>query len=173
MARTNGSLGDWTFDTFAWSARTLGGVGSLRRALADRVERRLRARADRPASQLRHPPAVEQDKAALGLALLQMAERALAERRLGRPALRALLKTVFADVLVHRGDDTAKERFRARHQGATPPDFLAISPGKACNLRCVGCYANSGEPRREARLGHRGPPRPRRPRRLGRAASSS
>jgi radical SAM protein with 4Fe4S-binding SPASM domain len=144
MARTNGVFGDWTFDTLAWSARTLGGVGPLRRALADRMETKLRARADRPPSELRHPPAVEQDKAAMSLALLHLGERLLAERRVGRPALRALLKTLFTDVLVHRGDETAKDRFRARHRGVTPPDFLVISPGKACNLACTGCYANSG-----------------------------
>jgi radical SAM protein with 4Fe4S-binding SPASM domain len=144
MTRTNGVFGDWKFDTLAWSARTLGGIAPVRRALANRMETRLRARADRPASELRHPPAVEQDKAAMSLALLHLGERLLAERRVGRPALRALLKTVFTDVLVHRGDETAKERFRARHQGITPPDFLVISPGKACNLACKGCYANSG-----------------------------
>ena len=129
MTRTNGHFEEWTFDTLAWSARTLGGFGPLRRTLADRMEAKLRARADRPAKALRHPPAVEQDKASLGLALLHMAERALAERRLGRPAIRALLKTVLTDVLVHRGDESAKDRFRARHLGMTPPDFLAISPG--------------------------------------------
>jgi radical SAM protein with 4Fe4S-binding SPASM domain len=139
------AFADRTFDALALAARTVGGIGPVRRALADRVETRLRARAERPASELRHPRAVEQDKAALGLSLLQMAERALAERRLGRPALRALIKTVLTDILVHRGDESAKDRFRARHRGATPPDFLAISPGKACNLACVGCYANSGE----------------------------
>ncbi len=139
------ALADRTFDALALAARTVGGIGPVRRALADRVEARLRARADRPESELRHPRAVEQDKAALGLSLLQMAERALAERRLGRPALGALIKTVLTDILVHRGDESAKDRFRARHRGATPPDFLAISPGKACNLACVGCYANSGD----------------------------
>lgn len=144
MTRGDGVFGDLLFDGLAWSARTLGGVAPIRRALADRVEKRLRSRASCDASELRHPPAVEQDKVALGLALLDVAERALAERRLGRPALRALLKTVMADNLVHQGDGRAKDRFRARH-GSSPPDFLTISPGKACNLRCEGCYAASGE----------------------------
>jgi len=143
MRASNGNLANWTFDTLTWTARTLGGIGPVRRTLADRMERRLRARADRPASELRHPPAVEQDKVGLGLALLQLAERGLGERRLGAPAVRALLKTLFTDLLVHGGGESAKDRFRARH-GSNPPDFLAISPGKACNLRCKGCYANSG-----------------------------
>jgi radical SAM protein with 4Fe4S-binding SPASM domain len=143
MMSSNGRLDNWTFHTLTWGARTLGGFTPLRHALADRMERKLRARADRPASELRHPPAVEMDKAAMALSLLSVAERGLAGRRLGAPAVRALLKTLIGDVLVHRGDGTAKDRFRARH-GMSPPDFLAISPGKACNLKCVGCYANSG-----------------------------
>jgi MoaA/NifB/PqqE/SkfB family radical SAM enzyme len=147
MTQANGVLGDWTFDTLAWGARTMGGIGPLRRVLADKMEAKLRARPYRPPSEMNRPEAVEQDRAALALALLRLAERGLAEKRLGRPAVRALLKTIFSDVLVHRGDRPAKDRFRARHQGVTPPDFLAISPGKACNLRCVGCYANSGEHR--------------------------
>jgi radical SAM protein with 4Fe4S-binding SPASM domain len=144
MPGSNGVLQDWTFDALAWSARTLGGIGPLRRSLADRAERRLREKGSRPVP--RHTLAVEQDKAAFSLALLHMAERALAERRVGRPAVRSLLKTVLSDILMHRGDDneSAKERFRTRHQGMTPPGFLTISPGKACNLACVGCYANSG-----------------------------
>jgi len=143
MAGRNGILANRTFDALAWGARTLGGIGPVRRALANRAEHLLREKAYRSPSELRQPPSCEQDRAALGLALLSLAERALAERRLGSPAVRALIKTLLMDALVHRGDPSAKDRFRARH-GCSPPDVLAISPGKACNLRCVGCYANSG-----------------------------
>jgi MoaA/NifB/PqqE/SkfB family radical SAM enzyme len=105
------------------------------------MERKIRARADRPTT--RHPAAVEQDKIALGLGLLGAAERGLATGNLGAPALRAMLRNLYGGVLVHRGGTSAKDRFRERH-GQTPGDFLVISPGKACNLRCEGCYANSG-----------------------------
>jgi MoaA/NifB/PqqE/SkfB family radical SAM enzyme len=54
-----------------------------------------------------------------------------------------MLRNLYGGVLVHRGGTSAKDRFRDRH-GQTPGDFLVISPGKACNLRCEGCYANSG-----------------------------
>ena len=134
---------DWTFDALTWLAIGLGRIGPVRRAIARRMELTIRARADRPASALRHPRAVEQDKVALALGLLAAAERALAGRQLAAPALRALLRNLYGGVFVHRGGARAKRRFRARH-GHTPGDFLVISPGKACNLRCVGCYANSG-----------------------------
>jgi sulfatase maturation enzyme AslB (radical SAM superfamily) len=110
------------------------------------VEARIRSRSQAPASALRHPLAVEQDKIAMGLALLGAAERGLARGQLGAPALRALLRNLYSGVFVHRGGASAKARFRAGH-GQSPADFLTISPGKACNLRCRGCYANSGAQR--------------------------
>jgi MoaA/NifB/PqqE/SkfB family radical SAM enzyme len=138
---SNGQFSDRTFDALSWGARKLGRVGPVRRALANHMERKIRSRADQPIT--RHPAAVEQDKIALGLALLSAAERSLAGGQLGAPALRAMLRNLYAGVLVHRGGAGAKDRFRTRH-GQTPGDFLVISPGKACNLRCEGCYANSG-----------------------------
>ncbi len=135
---------DWAFDVLTWCTLKLGGIGPIRRAIASNMEARIRSRGDIPASELRHPPAIEQDKVALALALLGAAERGLARGQIGAPALRALVKTLASDTLVKRGGTSAKDRFRARHQGQTPADFLVISPGKACNLRCRGCYANSG-----------------------------
>ena len=124
------------FDALTWCALRLGRVGPIRRAIARLMEARLRARADQPASALRHPVAVEQDKVALALALLGAAERGLARGQFAAPALRALLRNLVSGVFLRRGGTSAKDRFRARH-GQTPGDFLVISPGKACNLRCV------------------------------------
>ena len=134
---------DRAFDALTWLTLRLGRIGPVRRAIARHMEARIRERGELPASALRHPVAVEQDKIALGLAMLGAAERGLARGQLGAPALRAMLRNLYSGVMVHRGGTSAKDRFRARH-GQTPGDFLVISPGKACNLRCVGCYANSG-----------------------------
>jgi MoaA/NifB/PqqE/SkfB family radical SAM enzyme len=140
----NGPLADRGFDAATWLALRAGRIGPLRRIIADYVERKIRARAEQPVT--RHLLSVEHDVIGLGLALLAAAERALANGQLGAPALRAMLRNLYCDVLVHRsGTDTAM-RFRARH-GQAPPAFLVISPGKACNLRCEGCYANSGSHR--------------------------
>lgn len=111
----------------------------LRRAVFSWVERQ--ARSSPPAA--RDPSLVAADKLALKLAVVALAERALAQQRLSDAALRALLKLLVHDIFVRRGDVPAKARHQGRF-GCGPPDFLVISPGKACNLRCRGCYANSG-----------------------------
>ena len=36
----------------------------------------------------------------------------------------------------------AQKKFKEKY-GINPPGFLVISPGKLCNLKCTGCYANS------------------------------
>ena len=169
MTRTNGVLGDWTFDGLAWGARALGGVAPVRRALADRIERRMRSRADRPAAELRHPPAVEQDKAALSLALLQVAERGLAERRLGRAGAAGA-----AEDPLHRRPRAPRRREREGPLPRAPPGRDAArlprhQPGQGLQPRLRGLLRELRRARREARLGHGRPHRPRRPRRLGRA----
>jgi MoaA/NifB/PqqE/SkfB family radical SAM enzyme len=131
----------------AGAARTLGRIPPLRAALVRTAEARLIGRPAAP-GEPRHPPAVEADKRAMGRALLAVLDRVLAEDRASAACLRGLVDRLLCDVLVRRGDGGAKSRFVARH-GCSPPDFLTLSPGKACNLRCLGCYANAG-PAREA-----------------------
>lgn len=45
------------------------------------------------------------------------------------------------------GDDPQRQRcfesFYAKY-GQYPPTFIVVSPTKRCNLRCIGCYADSG-----------------------------
>ena len=89
------------------------------------------------------PARIEQDRYDLGVALLGTIERALGENRLSESMRRTLLCTLVRDNLFFQGNWEAKETFRQR-TGCYPSDFMLISPGKACNLRCVGCYADSG-----------------------------
>lgn len=132
------------FDALVMGARALGWTPTLVHALAQAAERRMRARrAQVPPEDLRNPPGVEADKLDLSAAFLHNIERALCERRLSPAALRAFVSVLARDVLSRRGDANAKQRFRQAH-GCNPPDFLVISPGRTCNLRCVGCYSDSG-----------------------------
>jgi len=144
----NGSawLTEAMLEVASWGTRGLEYAGPARRALLRWMERRIRTAAMDANRQLRHPGAVEADKVAMQLAVMNLADKALAGHRLSDASMRGLLKLLLIDVLVKRGDQTAKARFIAKH-GCGPPDFLVISPGKACNLRCVGCYADAGPSR--------------------------
>ena len=47
-----------------------------------------------------------------------------------------------SDVLINKGEISTQERFKEKYK-TRPPEILLISPTKACNLRCKGCYADS------------------------------
>lgn len=141
MQRGNGLFNRAAYSTLTWTARGVGHVPPLRHALMAAVEHRLRRNAAAP--NVRNPPGVGEDKLAMGLALLNTADRALSQGLLGSASIRGLLDRLVYDVLIRRGDTDAKDLFRARH-GSSPPDFLTLSPGKTCNLRCIGCYADAG-----------------------------
>jgi len=141
MTDTLGLVNKARYSALTWTARGVAHAPPVRRALVAAVERHLRRRA--AVTEVRHPANVSDDKLAMALALLNIADRALAEGLLGNASLRGLLDRLLYDVLVQKGDERAKQTFRERH-GANPPAFLTLSPGKTCNLRCVGCYADAG-----------------------------
>jgi len=89
-------------------------------------------------------PGVEDDRAAMGLAIMASIDRALAGKQLSDAYIRAALQILVKTLFFEKGDQTAAERFKAQY-GMNPPSFLLVSPGKACNLRCTGCYADSTE----------------------------
>lgn len=86
-------------------------------------------------------PGVEDDRTALGLAIIASINRAL-DNDLSEAYVHAILQTLVKSLFYEQGDQTAAERFKAQY-GMRAPTFLVLSPGKACNLRCTGCYADS------------------------------
>jgi MoaA/NifB/PqqE/SkfB family radical SAM enzyme len=92
------------------------------------------------------PSQVIQDKVDMGRALLKSANRALERRQISRKVLHRLLMTLLTNVILGQ-DEASKaafQRFKESHPGQAPPTTMVISPTKACNLRCVGCYASAG-----------------------------
>ena len=125
------------------TAPALARVGPLRRAAVRTAEKRLQTIQQAAVVSGFRPVGVEQDRHDLGLAMLHTIERALAENQLSPATRRTVLCTLVRDNLFLQGNWDVKEGFRQRN-GVLPPDFLLVSPGKACNLHCVGCYADSG-----------------------------
>ncbi|TLN02442.1 radical SAM protein, partial [bacterium] len=89
-------------------------------------------------------PGVEDDRTAMGLAIMGSINRALVEKRFSEAYLRTILQILVKTLFLEGGDTEKVEQFTAEH-GMRSPSFLLISPGKACNLHCTGCYADSTE----------------------------
>ncbi|MCK4397299.1 radical SAM protein [candidate division WOR-3 bacterium] len=92
------------------------------------------------------PVKVQEDKYYMGRALLRRIDKVLTEGHLSRKATEGLLSVFLGNVFF--GGFYKRAEFVKKH-GFKPPVFLTISPGKACNLRCKGCYADSGKDFRE------------------------
>lgn len=87
-------------------------------------------------------PGIAEDRAAMGLAITASINRGLEEGYLSDAYLRGILNNLVKTLFIEKGDESIKERFESEY-GMRPPSFLLISPGKACNLRCKGCYADA------------------------------
>ena len=87
-------------------------------------------------------PGIAEDRAAMGLAISGSIERGLKNGNFSDDYLRGVLNNLVKTLFFERGDETAIDRFE-KEFGLRPPSFLLISPGKACNLQCKGCYADA------------------------------
>lgn len=134
---------DAALDAAIRNAPRLAHIAPVRRAVVDWYEKRMRAGYQRALAQDLRPAGVDADRLAMGIAILHTVERALAENRLGPTTMRGALNTLVRDNMIRHGDTQPQDVFCAQY-GCKPPGFLVISPGKACNLNCVGCYADSG-----------------------------
>lgn len=91
-------------------------------------------------------PGIADDRAAMGLAITSSIERGLKNDSLSDAYLRGILNNLVKTLFFEKGDETTAARFE-KEFGLRAPSFLLISPGKACNLRCKGCYADSDQER--------------------------
>lgn len=86
---------------------------------------------------------IRQERLWIALSVLHTVDR-LAGRRAIAPGVVRVIPQLWARALcMPEAQRPAIARFRREH-GTRPPWFIAISPGLACNLRCAGCYADSG-----------------------------
>lgn len=89
-------------------------------------------------------PGVDDDKTAFGLAIVNTLDRAIENRYFSDKVMRTLFDIVAKDLFLKQGENrNIAEQFRIE-TGSNAPTFMVISPGKACNLQCTGCYANAG-----------------------------
>lgn len=92
-----------------------------------------------------YTPGECEDRYATSQAIIATAERVLTSSHPIAPAyLKKLADIMLKSIVVEGGDVQTQQAFKALH-GRRPPGFLVISPTKACNLQCKGCYASSSE----------------------------
>ncbi|HPD44885.1 MAG TPA: radical SAM protein [Candidatus Woesebacteria bacterium] len=90
-----------------------------------------------------YPYQVQADKFYMGRALLKSLDKVLTQINRHPTYNRSLYNSVLPKGL--HAWQTGKEKIEAFKDkyGFCPPGFLTVSPGKLCNLKCTGCYANS------------------------------
>lgn len=84
------------------------------------------------------------DQTAMSLAILHSVNRALTDCKLSEATYQKAGAVLGRDLFVEKGKRKEKAAKFIEEHGINQPSFLLISPTKACNLRCIGCYADSG-----------------------------
>ena len=89
------------------------------------------------------PGGVINDETAMSLAILNSAKRALLDHNPSEATLHEAVEILGRDLFIKKDLRKQKSEEFSRLYGFNTPSFLVISPSKACNLRCTGCYADS------------------------------
>ena len=119
---------------------------TLRSIMMNQLERHILVQVEANSAPGR-PIQVIQDKVDMTRAMIRSINRAVERKQISRHVLHRLLRTLFANVILKQEEEKlqlARESFATRHDGQAPPATMVISPTKACNLHCIGCYASSG-----------------------------
>jgi len=91
------------------------------------------------------PPGIMDDKSSMSLAILNSVKRGLNDYKLSDSTLEKVINIVIKDLFLEKEIRMQKSiEFRKKY-GYLTPSFLVISPTKACNLKCAGCYADSDD----------------------------
>ncbi|MBE9506151.1 MAG: radical SAM protein [Chloroflexi bacterium] len=85
------------------------------------------------------PLQVRKDMHSYLMAMLHGVDRAIERGHVSRHAVRRLVDVFVGNVLLRHGEDADI----VASLGFVPPKFVLVSPTGTCNLRCVGCYAES------------------------------
>ena len=87
------------------------------------------------------PPGVREEKYCMIRNLLSVADRALSGDNISPSVRRGIFESFLKNTLL--GKDRRKKQLFLERFGIAPPGFITVSPTKACNLKCEGCYAGS------------------------------
>lgn len=130
-------------DVLATSGTKLAQNEPVRRWAVRRIENKMLLGLKQSRTDPNCLPGIADDRTVMGLAILGSVERGLAEKLISESAVRALVNILKKAVLDDKENHGTAARFQEQY-GMRAPSFLVLSPSKACNLHCTGCYADSG-----------------------------
>jgi len=87
-----------------------------------------------------YPKKVQEDKYYMARSIILALNKAFEGAEKAPVVRKALVNSLIQNIFLNR--NLQAEKFK-KDFGRNPPVFLTISPGKFCNLHCIGCYANS------------------------------
>jgi len=116
---------------------------ALRKLLLRMIYNRIQARLNKKEAIFNRPNKVEQQRKLMYLAILHTVDRVIKRRLVSQPVARKVAMLWSRALWFPPEKRSAVQRFHENY-GLNPPWFITISPGHACNLKCQGCYANSG-----------------------------
>jgi hypothetical protein len=135
---------DIAADLLASVGHRLAKIEPLRRYIVASIEKRMFTDLKESRRDPSCLPGIADDKTVMGLGIVHSIERALAKDLLSPSARHAIIKVLVQSLFLEHGDQSTAKRFE-RQYGMCAPTFLVISPGKGCNLRFTGCYADATE----------------------------
>ncbi len=87
-----------------------------------------------------YPLQVQKDKYYMTKSIMLAIDSAFEKAKDAPQVRKALINSLVKDIFFRKDKDI--ENFQKKFN-RKPPLFLTIAPGKFCNLKCTGCYANS------------------------------
>ncbi len=129
-----------------FGVQALGHIAPIREGLVRAYDEKIHRDYGRFLTKSGGPKAMIEHRRDMALSILYTMNRALDRRLLGPGTLRGTMNIISREILLPKNASAAKEDFQNRY-GAMPPSALVVSPTKACNLACPGCYADSGADR--------------------------
>jgi MoaA/NifB/PqqE/SkfB family radical SAM enzyme len=144
ISRLGASLFDSRFGRYLLDITTrLVYIDWLRKPLVYGMDRLLQGPRSRDGADHTGWHKIRQQYRDVSRAVLHSLDRAIEKRFLAPHVARLIFNLWGRALFPSRERVQAVQRFRDQY-GSAPPWFLVISPTRSCNLKCSGCYANSG-----------------------------
>jgi len=129
-------------DTLARLAKN----GLVQRVVAREIRKHLLNYLAKSRADSSYLPSVQDDRTAMGMAISESILRGIRSKQFSDAYLRGLLQILVKTLFIDRGNPEQRKQFQEAF-GKLAPSFLLLAPGKACNLRCPGCYSDSDDKR--------------------------